>query len=140
VDDGVALAKKSKIPQVIIDFILSHHGTTKTEYFYNMYLRGGGDPSQAGLFQYHGFKPKTKEQVILMFADTVEAASRSLKDYSQQSVTELVDRVIGMKMDDGQLEDAEISLKEVSVLKSVLVEYLMQINHARIAYPKRPQK
>ena len=75
-----------------------------------------------------------------MFADTVEAASRSLKDYSQQSVTELVDRVIGMKMDDGQLEDAEISLKEVSVLKSVLVEYLMQINHARIAYPKRPQK
>ena len=140
VDDGVALAKKSKIPQVIIDFILSHHGTTKTEYFYNMYLRNGGDPSQAGLFQYHGFKPKTKEQVILMFADTVEAASRSLKDYSQQSVTELVDRVIDMKMDDGQLEDAEISLKEVSVLKSVLVEYLMQINHARIAYPKRPQK
>ena len=140
VDDGVALAKKYKIPQVIIDFILSHHGTTRTEYFYNVFINNGGDPSEAPAFQYHGFRPKTKEQVILMFADTVEAASRSMKDYSEQSVKDLVDRVIDMKVDDGQLFDAEISLKEVTVLKSVLVEYLMQINHARIAYPKRQQK
>ena len=140
VDDGVALAKKYKIPQVVIDFILSHHGTTRTEYFYNVFINNGGDPSEAPAFQYHGFRPKTKEQVILMFADTVEAASRSMKDYSEQSVKDLVDRVIDMKVDDGQLFDAEISLKEVTVLKSVLVEYLMQINHARIAYPKRQQK
>ena len=139
VDDGVALAKKYKIPQIVTDFILSHHGTTRTEYFYNVYLNNGGDPSNAGLFQYHGFRPKTKEQVIVMFADTLEAASRSLKSYSEQSVTELVDRVINMKMEDGQLLDADISLKEVSVLKTVLTDYLMQINHARIAYPKRDQ-
>ena len=140
VDDGVALAKKYKIPQVVVDFILSHHGTTRTEYFYNVFVNNGGDPERVSEFQYHGFKPKTKEQVIVMFADTVEAASRSLKNYSEQSVRELVDNVVKMKIDDGQLLDADISLKEISVLKSVLVEYLMQINHARIAYPKRQQK
>lgn len=139
VDDGVALAKKYKIPQVVSDFILSHHGTSRTEYFYNVYVNAGGDPANASMFEYHGFKPRTKEQVIVMLSDTLEAASRSLKDYSEKSISELVDRIVEMKIDDGQLTDADISLKELSVVRGVLKEYLLQINHARIAYPKRKQ-
>lgn len=140
VDDGMALARKHKVPAVVSDFILSHHGTSRTEYFYNVYVNGGGDPADSALFEYHGFKPRTKEQAIVMFADAVEAASRSLKDYSEKSISELVDRIVKMKMDDGQLAEADISLKEIAAVKSTLVGYLGQINHARIAYPKRQER
>ena len=137
VSDGLALAEKHGLPQVLKDFIVSHHGTTNTAYFYNKYLNAGGDPDQVSEFYYDGVRPTTKEQVILMLCDTIEAASRSLKDYSQENVSALVDNIIEGKVDDCQLSCADISLRELNILKDLIKSYLMQMHHSRVAYPKR---
>ena len=137
VPDGMSLADKAGLPEVVKDFIVTHHGTSCTGYFYNKYLNAGGDPSKAEVFFYKGRKPSTKEQIILMLCDALEAASRTLKDYSSQSISDLVERIVKSKMEDGQFEDADISLKEVNTVKTVLKEYLQQVYHARVVYPKR---
>ena len=137
VPDGMSLAEKYKLPDVVKAFIETHHGTTCTAYFYNKYINEGGDPADADVFFYKGKKPVTKEQIIIMLSDTLEAASRSLKDYSAKSISDLVERIVKSKMDDGQFEDADISLSELNVVKSVLKSYLQQIYHARVTYPKR---
>ena len=137
VSDGLVLADKYGLPQVLKDFINTHHGTTNTAYFYNKYLNGGGDPAEVSEFYYSGEKPTTKEQVILMLCDTIEAASRSLKDYSQENISALVDRIIEGKVDECQLSSADISLRELNVMKDVIKSYLMQMHHSRVAYPKR---
>lgn len=137
VQDGYAIAEKAGLPDIIKDFIITHHGTTCTAYFYNKFLEAGGDRSQADEFYYKGKKPVTKEQIILMLCDTLEAASRSLKDFSKQSLSELVERIFRSKMQDGQFEEADISIKELNVLKAVLKEYLQQVHHGRVAYPRR---
>ena len=140
VSDGLALADKYGLPQVIKDFIRTHHGTTSTAYFLNKYLNDGGDASDVADFYYDGIKPTTKEQVILMLCDAIEAASRSLKDYSAESISSLVDRIIEGKVEQGQLSNADISLKELNTLKDVIKSYLMQMHHSRVAYPKRKAK
>ena len=137
VSDGLALADKYGLPQVLKDFIQTHHGTTNTAYFYNKYLNDGGDPNDVSEFYYDGVKPTTKEQVILMLCDTIEAASRSLKDYSPENVSALVDRIIEGKVDECQLSNADISLRELNILKDVIKSYLTQMHHSRVAYPKR---
>ena len=137
VSDGLALAEKHGLPKVLRDFINTHHGTTNTAYFYNRYLNEGGDPQEVSEFYYNGEKPTTKEQVILMLCDTIEAASRSLKDYSQENVSSLVDKIIEGKVDECQLSSADISLRELNILKDVIKSYLMQMHHSRVAYPKR---
>ena len=116
---------------------MSHHGTTCTAYFLNKYLNEGGSPDDVTDFYYDGVKPVTKEQVILMLCDAVEAASRSLKTYTEQSISELVDKIVGGKADDGQLSDSLISLREINVIKGVLKTYLQQMYHSRISYPRR---
>ena len=88
-------------------------------------------------FYYNGVKPVTREQVILMLCDAVEAASRSLKDYSEQSISSLVDKIVDGKADDGQLSDSDISLREVTKVKEVMKSYLKQMYHSRVAYPRR---
>lgn len=140
VPDGMALAEKYGLPGVVRDFIVTHHGTTSTGYFYNKYLNDGGDPAKTDVFFYKGRKPSTKEQIILMLCDTLEAASRTLKDHSAQSISDLVERIVKTKMDDGQFEEADISLRELNIVKVVLKEYLQQIYHERIVYPKRRRK
>ncbi|MBE6239546.1 MAG: HDIG domain-containing protein [Bacteroidales bacterium] len=137
VSDGVALAEKYGLPEIVREFITTHHGTTPTAYFLNTYLNAGGDPEQTADFYYDGVKPTTKEQVILMFCDAVEAASRALKDYSQENISALVDRIVDGKISDGQLVDADISLKEIAVIKETMKTYLQQMYHSRVAYPKR---
>ena len=137
VADGVALAEKHRLPKVLKDFIVTHHGTTCASYFYTKYLNDGGDPNDVADFYYDGVKPRTKEQVILMISDAVEAASRSLKDYSKESISALVDRIIDGKAGDGQLSEAEISLKELSIIREVMKTFLQQVYHSRIEYPKR---
>lgn len=137
VSDGMSLAEKGNLPKILRDFITTHHGTTTTGYFYNKYINGGGDPADAGDFYYPGPKPTTKEQVILMLCDTLEAASRTMKDYSSQSISDLVERIIKGKMNDGQFVLADISLRELDTVKNTLKEYLQQVYHARVAYPKR---
>ena len=137
VSDGMALADKFKLPNIVKEFIITHHGTTCTAYFYNKYINGGGDPANAEDFFYKGRKPYTKEQIIIMLCDTLEAASRSLKDYSAETMSALVENIVKSKMSDGQFEDADISLKELNIVKNVLKSYLQQVYHARIAYPKK---
>ena len=137
VSDGLALAEKHGLPSVIKEFIATHHGTTCTMYFYNKHLVEGGSESERGDFCYDGVRPKTKEQVVLMMCDAVEAASRSLRDYSAESVSELVERIINGKIDDDQLSEAEISMSELTVAKDVMKSYIQQMYHARVAYPKR---
>lgn len=137
VSDGLVMADKYGLPDVLKDFIRTHHGTTATGYFLNQYLNEGGNPDDVSEFYYNGVKPSTKEEVILMLCDAVEAASRSLKDYSQASIEGLVDRIIDGKADDGQLSDSDISLREVNVVRQVMKTYLQQMYHSRVSYPKR---
>lgn len=140
VSDGLALADKYRVPGIIKDFIRSHHGTTCTAYFMTQYLNAGGDPDDTEAFYYKGVNPVTKEHVILMLCDAVEAASRSLKDYSEKSISALVDKIVDGKADDGQLSDSDISLREINKIKEVMKAYLQQMYHSRISYPKRETK
>jgi len=140
VSDGLALADKHGLPDVIKEFIVSHHGTTCTGYFLTKYLNDGGNPDETAEFYYDGVKPVTKEQVILMVCDAVEAASRSLKDYSPESISALVDRIADSKAKEDQFTDADISLRELNTLKEVIKSYLQQMYHSRVSYPKRKVK
>lgn len=140
ISDGLALAEKHGLPQVIQEFISSHHGTSSTGYFYTKYLNDGGDPDDVAAFFYDGFKPVTKEQVILMICDSVEAASRSLKHYSAESISALVDSIVDGKMSQGQFSDADISISEINSIKDVIKSYIQQMYHSRVSYPKRKQK
>jgi len=140
VSEGMSLAEKYGLPKEIRDFIITHHGTTCTGYFYNKFVNDGGDPDEIDDFRYDGVRPTTKEQVILMICDAVEAASRSLKDYSQESVSALVDSIIDGKASEGQLADSEISLRELNILRDTIKSYLMRMYHSRVAYPKRKQR
>ena len=140
VDDGVAIAQKAGLPEVIVDFIRTHHGHTQTLYFYNQFCNAGGDPEMIDKFTYNGLLPSKKEHAILMMADGVEAASRSLKDYSEASISAMVDRLCDAKIIDSQFVECEISLKEIDIVKDVFKKYLVQIYHARIAYPERKDR
>lgn len=140
VSDGLALADKNGLPDIIKDFISSHHGTASTGYFLTQYLNDGGDPSDVAEFHYDGVRPSTKEQVILMICDAVEAASRSLKEYSSESISTLVDRIVEGKIKEDQLSDADISIREINSLKEVIKSYLQQMYHSRVSYPKRKEK
>ena len=137
VTDGLALAEKHGLPSEVVDFIRTHHGTTSTGYFLTKYLNDGGDPENVSDFYYNGMKPSTKEQVILMICDAVEAASRSLKNYSAENISELVERIVNGKIADGQLSEAHISLNQINIIKAEIKTYLQQMYHSRIAYPKR---
>ena len=139
VSDGLAIAEKNGLPGIIKEFIVSHHGTTSTGYFLTQYLNDGGDPDDVAEFYYDGVKPVTKEQVVLMICDAVEAASRSLKDYSQQSISSLVDRIVDGKAKEDQLSDADISIRDINRMKEVIKSYLMQMYHSRVSYPKRKE-
>lgn len=137
VSDGLALAEKHNLPQVLKDFIVTHHGTTCASYFLTKYLNEGGDPEDVADFYYDGVKPVTKEQVIMMLSDAVEAASRSLKDYSSDSISKLVDKIIEGKSNDGQLDEADITIKELNTIREVMKAFVQQVYHSRIEYPKR---
>jgi len=140
VSDGVALAEKHSLPEVLVDFVRTHHGTTPAAYFLNQYLNGGGDPEDVSEFYYDGMKPLTKEQVILMMCDAVEAASRSMKDYSPENISSLVERIVDGKISDGQLTSADISLRDIATVKETMKTYLQQMYHSRVSYPKRKGK
>lgn len=139
VSDGMAMAEKHGLPEEVRDFICTHHGTSSTGYFLTQYLNEGGDPENVSAFYYDGKKPATQEQVILMICDSVEAASRSLKDYTAESISELVERIVGGKISEGQLADADISLKQINIVKAEIKTYLQQMYHSRVAYPKRQE-
>ena len=137
VSDGLELAAEYRLPDVIREFILTHHGTSNTSYFYNKYLNEGGDPNDVSDFFYKGRKPQTKEQIILMICDTLEAASRTLKDNSAATFSVFVENIVASKMKIGQFDQADISIKDLNTVKETLKAYLSQIYHERVVYPQR---
>ena len=136
VDDGVTLARKNQLPALIINFIESHHGTSRTGFFYNKYVNEGGDPADQEAFRYHGQLPFTREQVILMFADSIEAASRTLKSHDAESISSLVDSIMDAKIADGQIAESKITFREVAEVRESFKKFLQQVYHERIEYPK----
>lgn len=137
VDEGVAIARKLKIPAVVSDFILTHHGKSQTVYFYNQYVNQGGDPSMIDKFTYKGSLPLSKEQVIVMMADAVEAASRTLANHTKENISRLVDKMIDDRINENQLAEADVTIKEINTIREVMKRKLSQSYHARIVYPDR---
>lgn len=136
VTDGMEIANRIGLPKVISDFIITHHGTSCTGYFWNIFLRDGGDPSQIKTFTYPGRKPHTQEQVLLMLCDSIEAASRTLSDFAPASVDAFVEKMVAGKMNEGQMEEADLSIKDLVTVKNVLKQYLVQVHHERVEYPE----
>ncbi len=137
VNKGVQLAKKFKLPQQIIDFIETHHGTTRVQYFYKSFLKKyPNEEADISRFTYPGPLPYSKETVVLMMADSVEAASRSMKEYSDKNINDLVDQIINYQEQEGQFDDANITFKDVSQVKEIFKEKLKNIYHQRIEYPR----
>jgi membrane-associated HD superfamily phosphohydrolase len=140
VTEGVKLADKYGLPQVIKEFIQTHHGQGKTKYFYVKYKNEHPDePVDELLFTYPGPNPFTKEQAVLMMADTVEAASRSLADYSEKSIKELVNRLIDSQVAYGYFRECPITFRDIQYAKTVLIEKLKTIHHTRLSYPELNQ-
>lgn len=140
VADGLSIAEKYSLPKVVADFIATHHGTTFTGYFYNKYLNDGGDPKDVAEFFYTGPKPSTREQIILMLCDSVEAASRTINDYSPEAVSKFVDSIYAGKYHDGQFGNADITLRELDTVSQAIKDYLVQSHHQRIVYPNIKKK
>jgi len=137
VDDGLALADEHRLPAEIKAFIYTHHGTSAAGYFLNQYLNEGGDPDDVADFYYHGQKPTSKEEVILMVCDSIEAASRTLKEFTPEACDRFVEGIVAGKEKAGQFEDADITLHEMNLMKNMLKTYVQQIYHGRVVYPKR---
>ena len=134
---GIELAKKHKLPEQIIDFIRTHHGTTKTQYFLRMYANENPDEvMDEAKFQYPGPIPYSKETAVLMMADSVEAASRSLKKYDLESITKLVEGIIDYQVKENQFINTNITFNDVTTIKKMFIKKLMNIYHVRIEYPK----
>ena len=131
------MAQKEKLPRQIIDFIATHHGTLKTLYFYNSYMNQNPDKEiDVTLFTYPGPTPFTKEMAVLMMADSVEAASRSLKTYTDDDIDRLVENIINHHIAENQFINAPITFKEISEVKDIFKQKLKNIYHARIEYPE----
>lgn len=137
VTEGLKLADKYNLPGVIKDFINTHHGTGKAKYFYVSYKNENPDkPVDDSLFTYPGTDPFTREQAILMMADTVEAASRSLKEYTEETISKLVNHLIDQQVEEGFFRYCPITFHDIAVAKQVLTERLMSIYHTRTVYPE----
>ena len=136
--DGIEMAKKARIPEQIIEFIRTHHGTRRTEYFYIMEKRQHPDEEvDPADFTYHGPIPFSRETAVLMICDSVEAASRSLKEPDENNISNLVDNIIQKQIDDGQFMNVDLTLRDFTTIKKVLKKKLMSIYHVRIAYPDK---
>ena len=137
VTEGLKLADKYHLPRLIRDLIATHHGQGKAKYFYINYKNEHPDePVDDLLFTYPGPNPFTKEQAILMMADAVEAASRSMPDYTEQSIRTLVERIIDTQVQEGYFRECPITFRDIQYAKTVLIEKLKTIYHTRISYPE----
>lgn len=142
VTEGLKIAEKYNLPGIIKNFITTHHGAGKTKYFYISYKNEHPDePVDDSLFTYPGPEPFTREQAILMMADTVEAASRSLKEYTEETISSLVNKLIDAQVDEGHFAYCPITFHDIAVAKQVMTERLKTIYHTRVSYPemKKPQ-
>ena len=137
VTEGVKMAEKYDLPKVIREFITTHHGQGKAKFFYVQYKNAHpNDEVDELLFTYPGPNPFTKEQAILMMADTVEAASRSLPDYTEKTIRDLVNRLIDAQVAEGYFKECPITFRDIAYAKTVLIEKLKTIYHTRLSYPE----
>lgn len=136
VTHGIELAKKERLPNVITDFIRTHHGTTRVEYFYQNFRKDfPNEDIDEPFFRYKGPLPYSKETAIVMMADLVEAASRSLSTPNSEQINQLVEHIIDSKIRDNQFVNCDISFKDISAIKKVFKKQLRSIYHIRISYP-----
>ncbi len=141
VEDGVQIAKDANIPNCIIEFIQTHHGTNKVRFFYNSYrLQFPEKEIDDSIFTYPGPNPSTKETAIVMLCDAVEAASRSLPEYTDEAIDGLVEKIITSLLQEGSLNEAPLTMQHISLTKLILKEKLKNIYHTRISYPELQKK
>lgn len=137
ITDGLKLAEKHNLPKVIKDFISTHHGRGLTKYFYISYKNEHPDEEvDEEKFRYPGPNPFTKEQAVLMMADSVEAASRSLPEYTEESISTLVDKIIDTQVSEGYFKECPITFKDIATVKALFKEKLKTMYHTRISYPE----
>ncbi|RZJ72349.1 MAG: HDIG domain-containing protein, partial [Flavobacterium sp.] len=135
VHKGIEITRKHKLPETVIDFIRTHHGNTRVDYFYQSFLKNSPEKFvDENIFRYPGPIPFSKETGVLMLADSVEAASRSLKNPDAQSIDDLVERIINYKLEQNQLDDCDLTLKDLETIKLIFKTMLMSIYHVRIDY------
>ena len=137
VTDGVQLAqKKYRLPEVIVDFIRTHHGTSKVGYFYNKQLNeNGGSPVDEADFMYHGPRPYSRETAVVMLVDSVEAAIKSLKVHNEENISKIIDSIIDTKIADNQLSTCDITFRDIDKIKQLLKKRMVSIYHVRVEYP-----
>lgn len=137
ITDGIKLAEKHNLPKVIKDFIRTHHGAGVAKYFYISYKNEHPDEEvDMSMFSYPGPNPFTKEQAILMMADAVEAASRSLPEYTEESINGLVEKIVDGQVSDGYFKECPITFKDIALVKALFKEKLKTVYHTRITYPE----
>lgn len=137
ITDGLKLAEKHNLPKVIKEFISTHHGRGLTKYFYISYKNEHPDEEvDQEKFRYPGPNPFTKEQAVLMMADSVEAASRSLPEYTEESISTLVDKIIDTQVSEGYFKECPITFKDIATVKALFKEKLKTMYHTRISYPE----
>lgn len=137
VTEGLKLAEKYNLPRIIKDFICTHHGTGKTKFFYISYKnQHPGEDFDESIFTYPGPNPFTREQAVLMMADTVEAASRSLSEYTEKNISDMVNKLIDSQVEEGFFRECPITFRDIAVAKVVFIEKLKTIYHTRISYPE----
>lgn len=135
--DGVQIARKNRLPEQIIDFIRTHHGDNKVQYFYRMFKDRFPDArDELMAFSYPGPRPFSRETAVVMMADSVEAASRAMKSITPETIDELVDNIINYQQIEEQFNDADITFKDITIIKSIFKKKLQNIYHPRIEYPK----
>lgn len=138
VKEGVDLARKYKLPEKIVDFIRTHHGTGKVQYFYRSYIKKFPNKDvDISKFSYPGPKPNSKETAVLMMADSVEAAARSLSDFNDESIDGLVEKIITNQINDGQFDNSDITFKDIVAIKAIFKTKIGNIYHTRIKYPEK---
>ena len=141
VEDGERIARKHHLPELIVHFIRSHHGTSVTRYFYNSAVNAAKSEGKSIAdirkedYAYPGPKPSTKEAAILMMADAIEARSRSLSEMTEQTISDMVDQMIDLQVADGQFAETVLSFKDLEDIRAVFKQKLIEINHHRIVYP-----
>ena len=136
VAEGEKIARRNHLPEAVINFITTHHGTSLVRYFYNTYCNAHPkEQVDESLFRYPGSKPTTKEGAILMMADAIEARSRSLDEFTEEAIAKAVNQMIDAQIADGQYDETPLSFKDVDVIRRVFTARLVAINHHRISYP-----
>jgi len=136
VKEGLEIGRQYGLPKKVLDFIPMHHGTTRIEYFYRKAVEQTGDPNLPDAeFRYPGPKPNSKETAILMLADSVEAASRALEEPTHKRLEALIDQIFRARIEDGQLDDTDLTFRDLQKIKETFLQMLLAIYHIRVKYP-----